>query len=247
VTPENNSAIWSEGGGKLAMVAREGDPAPAAPAGVNFGTLNGPPVINALGRTAFHGWLARGIEGVSFDNDEGIWVERDSVLELVVREGSPAPGIPAAPLFDFQWAEPEIVLNASGRLALYARFQSRSGGVPDTISGGIWAEDITGTLQLIAYTGDVLEVAPGDFRTIAGLGFAGGWIDEAERSGSGNEDGRPSGFNDAGLVAFSARFTDGSTGVFVSSLATVPEPSSWLGLMLPAIFVGQTRVKCALR
>ena len=44
--------------------------------------------------------------------------------------------------------------------------------------------------------------------------------------GSGNQDGRGSGFNDLGQITFSARFTDGSYGVFVSNVVAVPEPST---------------------
>ncbi len=72
-------------------------------------------------------------------------------------------------------------------------------------------------MQLIARTSDLLELAPGDFRTISFLGFV---------SGTGNSDGRPSGFNNLGQLAFLASFTDGSSGIFVSNLVAVPEPSA---------------------
>ncbi len=34
--------------------------------------------------------------------------------------------------------------------------------------------------------------------------------------------------NDLGLVSFQASFTDGTSGVFVSTALAVPEPSTWL-------------------
>ena len=74
---------------------------------------------------------------------------------------------------------------------------------------GIWATDPNGLLQLIARTGDEMEVAPSDFRTITSFSF---------RGGSGTEDGRASSFNDRGQLAFLAAFADGSAGVFVSNL-----------------------------
>ena len=66
----------------------------------------------------------------------------------------------------------------------------------------------------MVHVDNVLEVAPGDFRTIGiprglpippdgGLSFSRG------------------GFNDLGQVAFKARFTDGSEGLFVASLSAV--------------------------
>ena len=74
---------------------------------------------------------------------------------------------------------------------------------------GIWATDTSGALQLIARTGDQLEVAPGDFRTISDLDFV---------AATGNGDGRQSGFNNFGQLVFWASFTDGSQGVFVSNV-----------------------------
>jgi hypothetical protein len=60
----------------------------------------------------------------------------------------------------------------------------------------------------------MLEVAPGDFRTLSDLNFA---------TASGNSDGRSSGFNNLGQLVFWASFTDGSQGVFVSNaVAHVP-------------------------
>ena len=62
-------------------------------------------------------------------------------------------------------------------------------------------------------------------KTLASLSFTGG---------SGNEDGLPSGFNERGQVAFYATFTDGSSGVFVSNVVAVPEPTALL-LMVGAL------------
>jgi hypothetical protein len=69
-------------------------------------------------------------------------------------------------------------------------------------------------LQLNIREGELFEVAPGDFRVVSGLSFA---------FGTGNSDGRPSGFNNVGQLAFWASFTDGSQGVLVSdAVAHVP-------------------------
>jgi len=95
---------------------------------------------------------------------------------------------------------------------------------------GIWATDRTGALQLIARTGDLLEVAPGDFRTI--IDFA-DFLDNY--AGSGNSDGRPSGLNNLGQVAFGASFTDGASGIFVSNRVAVPEPSAISTILVGAL------------
>ena len=102
-----------------------------------------------------------------------------------------------------------MALNAHGQIA----FQS-----PLTdASLGIWGTDTGGHLREVVRTGDLLQLAPGDARTVAALSFLGG---------SGNADGRPSGFSDNGDVTFWASFTDGSSGVFVSNVLATPEPGT---------------------
>jgi hypothetical protein len=268
VTLENSQGVWTDASGTLSLIARGGGPAAGAPAGAvfhTFPTLS--PAINNAGEIAFAATLGTGVGGVDVDNDAGIWAHRDGALQLIAREGSPAPGLPSGVKFGSLWASP--ILNGTGHTAFsaslagdgvtaansrtifsegrgalqpVARTGSQAPGTPDgaafgdfvanglalngrgqaafmgllKIEGavtaandrGLWAQDPAGMLQLIAREGDPLEVAPGDVRTIATLIYL------AE---TGNEDGRASGFNDLGQLAFRATFTDGSSGVFVSS------------------------------
>jgi uncharacterized protein YjbI with pentapeptide repeats len=81
-------------------------------------------------------------------------------------------------------------------------------------------------LHLIAREGDLLEVAPGDFRTIKDFGNSGSLY--GFYGDTGNSDGRPSGFNNLGQLAFQATFTDGTSGIFVSNRVAIPEPSTLL-------------------
>lgn len=214
----NNNGIWSEGSGTLALVAREGDHAPGTPSGVIFrdssnsstGTLRAfeQPRINDAGQTAF---LANIADSAGARIGSGIWLADDGNLTLVARTGDLAPGMPdgvnfgGVPTYDFQ-------LNNAGQIAFAASF---TGG------NGIWATDRSGDLQLVARTGDQLEVVPGDFRTIAQFNFP-------LFGSTGNGDGRPSAFNNRGQLAFSVSFTDGTAGIFVSNRVAVPEPSTLL-------------------
>ena len=88
---------------------------------------------------------------------------------------------------------------------------------------GIWATNTSGLLTKIIASGDHLQVAPGDNRTVNALMFLGG---------SGGSDGRASGLNSSGQIAFWASFTDGSSGIFVSNTVATPEPST---LVLAAV------------
>ncbi len=201
VDDSSDLGIWSEGSGHLSLVARKGSPAPGTDGGF-FGGFS-LPVINGEGQTAFSGILRTG-GAVTSLNDSGIWSEGSGRLQPVAREGSPAPGTDGTNFGGFLLSRP--VINGAGQTAFVASLEG--GGT------GIWAEDTSSILRRVACEGDLLEVADGDVRTISDLGFVGD---------SGNEDGRRSGFNDLGQVAFHATFTDGSSGVFVTN---VPEPST---------------------
>jgi hypothetical protein len=101
-------------------------------------------------------------------------------------------------------------LNNAGQIAFRATLIGS--GVDGTNGDGFWATDRTGALQLIAREDDLLEMAPGDFRTISSV----------------VNDGRPISFNNLGQLAFWAGFTDGTSGIFVSNRVAFPEPSSLL-------------------
>jgi len=200
----------------LALVARTGDAAPktgAFFAGLGITT----PILNDAGQTAFAGRLT-GTE-VGFNNDTGIWSEGGGAgLDLVALEGNTAPETGGAIFGDFDTSTP--VLNGAGQTAFFGRLTGT--GIDGDNDRGVWAEDPSGVLKLIARTGDMLDVDDGlgtDFREISGLSFAGN---------TGNGDGRPSGFNNLGQLAFLTTFTDGTSGIFVSNLVAIPEPSTLL-------------------
>jgi hypothetical protein len=208
VTPQNAAGIWSQGGtGSLHLVARSGDNAPGTNSA--FAAFENP-VINARGDTAFVSTLV-GI-GIAESNDSGIWSEAGGEgLKLVAREGSNAPGTDAQ-FANLIFRSP--VLNRNGQIA-FAASLTKDGA---DVGAGIWATDTRGNLNLIARTGEQLDVDNGpavDLRSISSVSF---------NRPSGNQDGEPSAFNEFGQLAFFARFTDGSSGVFVSSLVAVPEP-----------------------
>jgi hypothetical protein len=80
--------VWSQGSDALSLVARQGDPAPGAGAGVNF---NGffDPRINGAGQTAFVALTT------NFAAGTGLWLESDGVPSLVALQGEQAPGLEA--------------------------------------------------------------------------------------------------------------------------------------------------------
>jgi len=226
VDSDNKRGVWSEGSGSLDLIARSGSSAPGTETDVEFSGF-GSPLLNDAGLTAFTASLIG--DSVDVTNGRGIWSETAGNLDLIVRSGNQAPGTPSGANFE-DFGTP--ALNANGQLAFIAglfipRQIERDGpiigdpnsGVDSTNDDGLWATDIEGTLHLIAREGDLLEVGPNDFRTILSLDF---------EANTGNGDGRPSGFNNRGQIAFAASFREGGSGVFVSNLVTVPEPSTLL-------------------
>jgi hypothetical protein len=201
--------------------------------------------LNDTGQIAFATYIQG--PGVDYTNNESIWSERTGSLALVAREGSQAPGMSDGTNFGdlaglVQNNAGQIAFtdefrrgvwsDVSGSLQLVASGQIDRGSIAlnddgqialsGTINGqsGIWATDRTGTLQRVFGRGDLLEVAPGDFRTIGASG--------SYRFLGGNLQGRRStGLNNLGQVAFWVRFNDGSHGIFVSNAVAVPEPSNF--------------------
>ncbi len=221
----NDEGIFSESGGTLGLVAREGAAAPGTGAGVNFDggfrTSFGSTRLNDLGQAAFTSVLTG--TGVDDTNDTGIFSGSGGTLGLVAREGSAAPGTAAGVKFRrFDNFGGLVQLNDAGQIAFLGLLTGS--GVDATNDRGIFATDLDGLLQLIAREGDQFDINPDplivEYRTIHNFAFVGG---------TGGGDGRPSSFNNAGQLAFRLSFTDFSEGIFV---ATVPEPASVLLLGL---------------
>jgi hypothetical protein len=195
--------VWVDRDGALHPVAYSGMRMPGDAESFSAASR---PIINGASRTAFFA-----LTSSKGQQEAGVWSEGLGALQVVARIGDQAPG--TAPGVVFQDIEMAVSLNERGQLV----FQGSLVG-PDVTSDnkhGIWAQDIHGAVRLILRSGDALEVGPGDVRVVASATLL---------LNSGGEDGFASSFNDLGQVAFSAIFTDGSAGIFVSNLVAVPEP-----------------------
>ena len=151
VTTANDRGIWSEGSGSLALVAREGDPAPGTSSGVNYNVINAP-VLNGAGQTAFLANLTG--SGVTPANVVGIWSEGSGSLALVARASDAAPGTPGGVNYSGFFSP---VLNGAGQTAFVA-FLTGS-GVTSANNSGIWSEG-SGSLTLVARMGDPAPGTP---------------------------------------------------------------------------------------
>jgi hypothetical protein len=137
VTAANDAGIWVDRPGGAALIAREGDHPPGAPAATRFAFFF-KPKINSGSRAVFRAVIEG--EGVTTSNDAAVWFEGPNGLTLLAREGDPAPGAFDNATFR-SISSPSI--NAAGQVAFYATLD-------DGNVGSIWATDVSGQLHLIA-------------------------------------------------------------------------------------------------
>ena len=132
-----NTGIWSEESGSLALVARASYPAPIP--GDPFASFDGFgfPRISDGGHVAFR--------GIVF-TDSGIFSGASGALGLVAYHGDPAPGTDGQFL---NLLDPS--LNAAGQTAFGATLSGS--GIGSTNDSGIWSEG-SGALALVAREGD---------------------------------------------------------------------------------------------
>jgi hypothetical protein len=196
----NSRSIWIASNGGLALVARQGDPAPET-SGVFYG-LN-TPVINGQGKVAFQANLTAA--------SLGIWTGTPGHLVCIAKDGDPAPGTAAGVSF---YAPSTPSINALGQVAFPAGLNGA--GVSESNNVGLWA-GYPGNLNLIIREGQLFDVDPGpgmDYRLVQSI--------RTTAPSSGGQDGRPMQINNSGTVVFGLGFTDGSSGVFVATIPACP-------------------------
>lgn len=151
VIPANDVGVWVDRGGDLTLLLREGDAVPGFPPGVVF--ANGIRMLDFSNgeHVLFESFLAG--PGVSTTNDNAIWLASGGAITLVLREGDPAPGLPAGQMFreffdGFQAGSARV--NSHGEVLIRAQTQAYT---------GVWLR-ADGGLTKIAATGDALPGLP---------------------------------------------------------------------------------------
>ncbi len=131
VDNSNDGGIWTNAGGPLSLLAREGDRAPGTPPGVVFLSL-GAPFLNDEGQIAFRAPLTG--PGVDDTNFNGIWfADANGHLRLVVRRGDRID-VNNDPQIDDLRTISALIFNvadfgASNQLAFKALFTDESQGI----------------------------------------------------------------------------------------------------------------------
>jgi hypothetical protein len=206
VTTDNDESIWVEDGGALQLIAREGD---AAPGGGHYWILY-PPALSGGGEVAFCSFLKQGQDGVDFTNDFAIYkytVPAGNIV-LIMRDGMPAPGMPAGVTFNAPVFNPSI--NDAGQVVFYAGLT----GAPVFQFNGdsVWATSLTGELTPIIVRGQSIEISPGDFRTVNTCGSY------LVSNASAAQTGKTYQLNNNNQVCVTATLSDGTTAVYVATI-----------------------------
>jgi len=199
VTSSNNFGYWIGQPGDVRKVLRAGEEIPGLP-GVFWGGGTFLPTMSENGRAALDMGLTG--NGVNASNDRALVTGAPGDIRIIAREGDQAPGLGSGVVQQFM-SSPAI--SDSGRVAFGSQLSGP--GVTDANKSALWQytpdDDM---VRLLLRSGDVLEVAPGDLRTIQALGV-----------------GSILPLHMPDQVVFEATFTDGTRGIF---LASVPEPGT---------------------
>ncbi|MCI0540944.1 MAG: hypothetical protein L0Z50_37560 [Verrucomicrobiales bacterium] len=195
--------------GNFRVIAQMGQPAPGI-AGAFFGPfapfshvfLGADGTVAFTGRYSDTGW------------DFGLWLAPTNGARpvLLMRNGQQAPGAPVGVVFtnSFQFLPPfeEAFMSARNQIVFRARVGGPGIGANNY---GIWLAEPDGTVNLIARTGDMLNVGGGVLKQLSNVTFG---VDPETIASP--EDGRRSPFNDRGEIALLAYFTDFSSGLFLA-------------------------------
>jgi hypothetical protein len=242
--------IWAGAAtpGGIRVLTLEGQQAPGLSPGVVFrGSAPGDEVTYDAFSTAVlggggHVAFAATVFGddIDFDHNDGVWVSEPlnlaavPDLALIAREGDRPPGTPEGTRFVGIFFGDDLIpaferpsINKSGQVA----FEASTDGPLGAFGRGIWATDPSGVLRLIAHTGDKLFVSTEDAREIEVLKM---------HAGGSSANGQLSAINDAGQLAFSVRFTDGSEAVIVATVVAEPSTTSLVVIILVCSAIGRT-------
>lgn len=188
--------LWRAGGGapgSVSPIVETGDPVAALPP-ARFLSFSGRPA--PAGARAFV--YAATLSDVPADRNSGLFrsdVSCCSATPIAV-EGGPAPGVANAAFATFV----DPVASPRGRAAFLATL--RGTGVTPASSLALFAERPGARLSLVVRTGQAVEIAPGQTRTVRAIVFESGDAESGAMQ-----------FNALGDLVFTVAFTDNSRAI----------------------------------
>lgn len=201
IDPTNDQALWIGGRDQTRLIARAGDQVPGASPGTRWSDFTIHSQRMALADNEHAAFIATTIDDTSATTT-GLWAGDADTLRNITNIGEQAPGMPAGVEFSsFQ----EVYTNSRGDIVFRAQLEG--------IGSSLWAMSDDGTLGLLAYAGQLIEVGPGDVREVSMVPGSG--VESRTRLGENGE------------LAYVVFFTGGGRGMFHT---IVPAPGT-LGLL----------------
>lgn len=196
VTLPNVTGIFAQAGGSNTLEARATFPAPGV-TGAIFGTL-ADPVVNSGGAYTFFARMKTGFGGVTLATSGGLWADLGTGLQLIVRQGAPAPGVPGSVRFT---SFSRYVLPANAGPSFTATIAGT--GITTANNFGVWSHDGAGAVNLLLRKGDKIAIN-GPQRT---LGLITIYRSLATLTGQSRH------FSDDGSICALVRCTDGTRAI----------------------------------
>ena len=222
-TTRRNQAIVGGPMDDLRVIARKGTRGPGMAQDEtwtsNHGSVFWQPLISDDGNAAFYGSIRAPDSGLDL---HGLWFGNADNLEMVTRSGHPILEFGAGVVIG--GASREFAMNPKGDILFRAGLLGEGVDSSNNLALFVWLRGLG--LQPVLRTGQEIEVRPGDFRVLADFRFS---------TGSAGQDGFATVFNNSGLIAYTAMFTDGSSGGFYSTVPTPPAAIPLLGCLALAM------------
>lgn len=214
-----DQGIWAGSPGSLQLIAREGFPVAGLPDGWTLGSLpvsnygfEGP-ILDTHGTVYF-------AAPVSFQSEPesgyGSWVfaadDGPSSTRLILGGTRQPTNVGIGTVVS---SAQLIACNDNGMMLAYGNFVGHR--VSDSNNRGLVVSHLSGWSIVVARTGDLIEVSPGNSVHIENF-----QIEMFQGPGQGGEvgghDGRPRVFNNSGQITFVADFDDGTSAVVMSQV-----------------------------
>ena len=163
VTARNDQGIWAGNStSDLQLIVKEGDTYNGKTlAGIEF--LPALPYVSGQTRSFAQGTGDFVFKGTFSDKSTGILMVAGGSLKSVVASGDAAPGVIGGEFSAF--SDPAI--NANDHVAFAGTLMTGAAGVTSSKVTGIWADNSSGTLQLIARTGNAAPGTDGTFISLS--------------------------------------------------------------------------------
>ena len=159
VVASNDMSLWICAPGATNLVGREGAAAGGVP-GAFYSSFLGL-AANTNRSVLFSGSMVPGAGGVTVNTSGALWLATTNGVSVVARQGFPAANTPAGVTYG---SFDTYALNSLNQAAFVSLLMGVSVNNGNNLA--LFASDRAGQVRLVLREGDVIEIVPGDMRTV---------------------------------------------------------------------------------